>query len=362
MNAETLKNRGPAITVVNSEFQLPEDGYVQIVSIQEAPMSTDISAHLTGQSGIPATQVLDRQAIETMASKFKGEILVDYEHHSHDMDKTTTAAGWIQNVEVRDDGLYAKIRWSKSGREAIEGGDYRFISPEFPVNELEHLGGNRYRATSLTGAGLTNRPGLDKIKPLSNRNGGATSTSPHSSQNKTTNTMEHKLILCSLLGLAATATDEAIQNRVTEFKDEQKTLGQKAEELETVKNREKTLLEQLADQDLEKYDGVITNRDQWREQLITNREITLKLLEDLKPGDTNGGMSSEESHESQPPTKVFNRQSAKAPEDVVNKANAAEDAKAAFVQNRAAELMKTNSTLTLNQAYNQATTEYQPAK
>ena len=361
MNAETLKNRGPAITVVNSEFQLPEDGYVQIVSIQEAPMSTDISAHLTGQSGIPATQVLDRQAIETMASKFKGEILVDYEHHSHDMDKTTTAAGWIQNVEVRDDGLYAKIRWSKSGREAIEGGDYRFISPEFPVNELEHLGGNRYRATSLTGAGLTNRPGLDKIKPLSNRNGGATSTSPHSSQNKTTNTMEHKLILCSLLGLAATATDEAIQNRVTEFKDEQKTRDNQIAELETGKNREKEHLEQLAERDLETYKDVIKNRDEMKELLITNREPTLKLLENLNLGGATS-TSAQESQTEGNPKVVFNRGSAKTPENVVTKANAAEDAKAAFIQNRASELMKTDSNLTLAQAYQRAETECTPAK
>lgn len=346
MNAEILKTRGKALTVTNREFKLPEDGYIQIVSIEEAPIGLDVTEHLTGERVTPAIQVLDREAIDQMAASFKGEVLVDYEHFSHDGDKETKAAGWIQNVEAREDGLYAQIRWSQSGKAALEGGDYRFISPEFPVEHLEHLGGNRYRATVINGAGLTNRPGLKKIKPLSNRE----------QNTQTTKTdMDNKVILCTLLGLAATATDNEIRNRVTEFQTEQRAKDDQLKELDTIKNREKGYLEQLADRDLEKYSGVIKNRDKVREQLITNRESTLALLDNLELDNT---QTQETEGKTQPPGKtIFNRSTAKGPENVINKANNELDAKAATIRNRASELINKNPRLTLAQAYDQATQE-----
>lgn len=356
MNAEILKTRGKALTVTNREFKLPEDGYIQIVSLEEAPIGLEVTEHLTGQRDQPAIQVLDREAIDSMAATFKGEVLVDYEHFSHDGDKETKAAGWIQNVQAREDGLYAQIRWSQSGKAALEGGDYRFISPEFPVEYLENLGGNRYRATVMNGAGLTNRPGLKKIKPLSNR-GGMSSTSSHAQQQQTEKTdMEHKAILCTLLGLAATATDESIRNRVTEFQDQQRAKDAQLNELESIKNREKGLLEQLADRDLEKYSGVIKDRDQVREQLITNRESTLALLDNLELGNTQTKENQEAAQ--QPGKTIFNRSTAKGPENVINKANADADKEAAFVANRASELITATPGMSLSDAYRRAQNEY----
>jgi len=343
MNAEILKTRGKALTVTNRDFKLPEDGYIQIVSIEEAPIGPEITQHLTQQNLTPAIQVLDREAIDRMAASFRGEVLVDFEHFSHDIDKETKAAGWIQNVQAREDGLYAQIRWSKSGKSALEGGDYRYISPEFPVEHLEHLGGNRYRATVINGAGLTNRPGLSKIKPLSNRE--------QNTKTKETD-MEHKAILCSLLAIAATATDEQIRDRVTAFRDEQRAKDDQLKELETIKNREKGYLEQLADRDLEKYEGVIKNTEKMREQLITNRESTLALLESLE---LDSGQTPSKTQE--PPKTIYNRSSSKAPKDVISKANDAVDKQVAAIRNRAAELRVSNPKLTLAQAMDRANEE-----
>jgi len=358
MIAEILKTRGKALTVTNRDFKLPEDGYIQIVSIEEAPIGLEVTEHLTGQREQPAIQVLDREAIKSMAATFKGEVLVDYEHFSHDGDKETKAAGWIQNVQAREDGLYAQIRWSQSGKAALEGGDYRFISPEFPVEHLEHLGGNRYRATVMNGAGLTNRPGLKKIKPLSNR-GGMSSTSSHAQQQQTEKTdMDLKTILCSLLAIAPTATDEQIRNRLTAFQDEQRAKDDQLKELETIKNREKGYLEQLADRDLEKYSGVIKNRDKVREQLITNRDATLELLENLELGDSDTTTAQTQAANNPPAKTVFNRNTAKGPENVINKANDAADKEAAFVANRASELIKATPNMSLSDAYRRAQNEY----
>jgi len=38
-------------------------------------------------------------------------------------------AGWIGGLEHRDDGLYAQIRWSDLGHQALTGGRYRLASP-----------------------------------------------------------------------------------------------------------------------------------------------------------------------------------------------------------------------------------------
>ena len=65
---------------------------------------------------------------EARQPNFPG-LLVDFDHSSHDPAQPTTAAGWIGALEHRDDGLYAQIRWSDLGHQALTGGRYRLASP-----------------------------------------------------------------------------------------------------------------------------------------------------------------------------------------------------------------------------------------
>lgn len=152
----------------DGDFLMPADNLIQLVPLGEF-----------GHAGSGLTQVLDAIAIETMVAQFGqdgGERLVDFDHESLDNNKRTQAAGWIQNLQARADGLWGRIRWSKSGKDAVRGGDYRFISPVFLPSECEGLGNSRVRPLRLESCGLTNKPNLliaamanradDKPKPL----------------------------------------------------------------------------------------------------------------------------------------------------------------------------------------------------
>lgn len=116
-------------------------------------------------------QVIDQAAVRAMANAFSAgdELLIDFDHESHSSDKRTTAAGWIQNLLARSDGLFAAVKWSSDGAAAIKGGVYRYISPVWLKPDCEDLGNGRVRPLRLYDAGLTNRPNLKGIDALSNR-------------------------------------------------------------------------------------------------------------------------------------------------------------------------------------------------
>lgn len=63
------------------------------------------------------------------------------------------AAGWVEDFEAREDGIWGLIAWTSEGREKIEGRMYRFISPVFEHTEDR-------RIVSIVRAGLTNVPAL----------------------------------------------------------------------------------------------------------------------------------------------------------------------------------------------------------
>ena len=81
------------------------------------------------------------------------------------------AMGWIMDAEKRSDGLWLNSKYSTTGTEKIEGGIYKFYSPEFDPDSSEALGGNRKRPMRLIGAAFTNKPNLRGLHPLCNRAG-----------------------------------------------------------------------------------------------------------------------------------------------------------------------------------------------
>src|SRR5271168_3650099 len=156
-----------------TNFQTAPDGWFHI-----APHGT--FPHPNG-----ALQVIDAEACEAMLRTFNEEarqpnfpgLLVDFDHFSHDPAQPTTAAGWIGALEHRNDGLYAQIRWSDLGHQALTGGRYRLASPVWNRADCDqwtapapdgrdtvHL-----RPRRLDRLALTNDPNLPGLMPLSNR-------------------------------------------------------------------------------------------------------------------------------------------------------------------------------------------------
>jgi hypothetical protein len=148
-------------------FELPGDGWYQVAPLGEFPHRP---------SGV--IQVVDKDACDAMANAFTEQakqanfagLLIDFDHFSLDDKLKSEAAGWITELQNRDDGLWAKIRWSDLGQESVKGGRYRFLSPVWSQRDCVDLGDGRLRPVRLLNAAVTNDPNLKGMVPLSNRN------------------------------------------------------------------------------------------------------------------------------------------------------------------------------------------------
>jgi phage I-like protein len=81
---------------------------------------------------------------------------VDWEHAQHiaaPQGRPAPAAGWIEAIEARGDGVWGRVDWTARGREAVASREYRFISPAFTFAASGEI-------ARLKGAGLVNRPNL----------------------------------------------------------------------------------------------------------------------------------------------------------------------------------------------------------
>ena len=151
----------------DNDFMLAGDGWVQVTPCGEFP-------HV----GAGVTQVIDREACDRIAADFDGRkseanfpgVLVDFDHFSLDTEKSSEAAGWISDLESRDTGLWARVRWSDAGLAAVQGGRFRLVSPVFPAPDAcEDLGGGKIRPVKLVSVALTNEPNIKGGRPIANR-------------------------------------------------------------------------------------------------------------------------------------------------------------------------------------------------
>lgn len=146
-------------------FTLPEDGWFHIATPGEWPHKP------TG-----LLQVLDEDAMQSIVASFDDcrkqsnwpGVLIDFDHQSLDVDKPSVAAGWIVSLEKRPTGIWAQIRWSDLGKQSIEGGRYRFISPVWRSTDCALLGDDRIRPLKLMNCAVTNDPNIKGLFPLSN--------------------------------------------------------------------------------------------------------------------------------------------------------------------------------------------------
>jgi phage I-like protein len=266
----------------DGKFDLPADGFVHLMPLGEFPASVEFDfeppAHAPGDVErvgdrwrLSIVQVIDDEAVRKCAETFAGDQLVDYEHFSCRPDCESRAAGWIESVAPRADGLFAGIRWTADGLADVTGGNYRFLSPVFPWDGFEHLGANRYRPTRLDGAGLTNTPNLRGIRAVSNSlkpRVGNTGTAPEQAERKKeTETMREQLI--QALGLPPEATDEDVLKAVV-------GLQQRLNEIEQAQ------AEALVENDLKELGDRVVNRDVVKQALLKDRAGTLAVLNAIK--------------------------------------------------------------------------------
>lgn len=156
--------------ILNRDFAHPADGWYHLEPKGEFP-----NANADG-----VVQVIDDTACQAIANRFNAAaaapgfagMLVDHEHFHHEASQESRAYAWLDKLQARADGLYGQLRWTNTGRAAVDGGDYRFFSTEYERADCVALGvgtPRRLRPTRLAGLSLTNAPNNTGGKPITNR-------------------------------------------------------------------------------------------------------------------------------------------------------------------------------------------------
>jgi len=96
---------------------------------------------------------LNKSAIER--TKEQGIDLHINVEHGFTSTFNNQAVGWIalDSLEAREDGVYALINLNQEGKKLVESKAYRYLSPEFIINQKREV-------ISIEAVALTNRPNL----------------------------------------------------------------------------------------------------------------------------------------------------------------------------------------------------------
>lgn len=256
-------------------FALPADGWYHLAPRGEFLGVDD----LTGKE---VTQVLDDVAFDAIVADFNRKaaaenfsgLLIDYDHFSKDPNKASVAAGWITELQVRDDGLWFRCRWSETGESNLRSGCYRFISPVFGGG---YIAENKARPLELRRAGLTNDPNFKTLRPLSNRAKGE-----QEPQQKDP-TMKK---LLAFLGLSPDASEDSAIEAVTPLKTaftDLATMTNRATAAETkLKELKDAQLKTDADTFCKEHEALIENRDAVHAQYLKDPDGTQAIFSGMK--------------------------------------------------------------------------------
>lgn len=294
--------------ILNRDGQLPADGWYHVVPKGSYPL---VSRGLT--------QLIDDAAIAAMMNNFLPKLLVDQEHWSYDLEKSSEAFGWCVELQNRAAGLWARIEWTDLGDTAIKHRRYRFISPVWLECDCEKLPDGTVRPKRVDSFGLTNSPNMKGMVALSNRlsadqagNEFRQDASASEADKQTPASAEpsaggqpHKnkmKRIAEKLGLSAEASEDSIlgeldklTNRAATAETQRDEIKNRAAALEeanaAIKENNKQLLDAQIENDLARFENRIAKdkREIWKKSLISNRAATLELLESLpEKGKTDG--------------------------------------------------------------------------
>ena len=186
-------------------------------------------------------------------------VSIDYDH-SYIAGGSTLAAGWFTNeARVEGDKLMARVRWTPQAVEQIKTGQFRFISPEWSMQE-KGADGYWRKAKEFLAATLTNRPYFKNLAAVGSEDddpGGK----PASNEG---DNMRDALI--ASLGLPKDATDDQITAKLAEVKEN----ADKATELEA----EVTTLKAAAE--------ATPTDDEEREKLLADAKAGADAKEELR--------------------------------------------------------------------------------
>lgn len=89
------------------------------------------------------------------------DIVIDYEHQTL-KDVQAPASGWIKELILKNDGIYAKVEWTERAKSYLKNKEYRYLSPVVMVRPRDK------KAAQLHSVALTNTPAINGMIPIVN--------------------------------------------------------------------------------------------------------------------------------------------------------------------------------------------------
>ncbi|MEO5917369.1 MAG: phage protease [Luteolibacter sp.] len=262
-----------------SAFNKTPKPWTHIATLGEFPGTVDIPAGYdvpgygvaTEDMSVEGLTVFDKPVLESLVKGFQGGILIDADHLSHDMAQSTEALGWGQAMRYGADGkeLELETEWTPPGREKITTQVYRYISPEFSGSVRYESGTFKFYPAALTGAGLTNRPKLKVLRPVS-ANRDPNPANP--SNNKAL------ALLCRMLGVPETTPEAELETKSTALLADIATAKGLAASMEA---QVQALRDEALSRDLETYKEVIGDPEAAKQLLQVNRAAAIKIFDGM---------------------------------------------------------------------------------
>jgi phage I-like protein len=117
--------------------------------------------------GRPPFEV-DPESLTDMVKAFGArgtDLVIDYEHQSLKGGQAP-AAGWIKDLEAREDGLWAQVEWTGKAEDYLKQREYRYFSPVLRIDP------DSRRPQEIMNVALTNVPAIQGLSPLVAKWGG----------------------------------------------------------------------------------------------------------------------------------------------------------------------------------------------
>lgn len=103
--------------------------------------------------------------LEQMVTNFNNataiEVVADYEHATLS-GNPAPAAGWVKELKVEDNALYARIDWLDDAKELIKAKKYKYLSPVLVPHMVDQVTGDDI-GWALHSVALTNKPFFEEL-------------------------------------------------------------------------------------------------------------------------------------------------------------------------------------------------------
>ena len=184
---------------------------------------------------------VDQEALAAMVAHFQErglDLVVDYEHQTLSGHKAP-AAGWIKELEAREDGLWARMEWTATAQDHLAAREYRYFSPVLRLEDKTR------RPLALLHAALTNTPAINGLTPLVAKRqippdpplekGGNYGLAGQQGEGLKSDSLKHLQDLAVLLGLPENAGASRVRGAVLALKGNLEHLQGVQEELAALK-------------------------------------------------------------------------------------------------------------------------------